>query len=90
MSESPERALHVDLVRLGFLLTGSREQAEDLAQDAFTAFAAHDVGGVIDTRAYLRRIVANRSASYHRRRLRDRLRPVARQAVVLPVEVDET
>ena len=92
VSDPAERALHVDLVRLGFLLTGSREQAEDLAQDAFAALAARgpDAADIIDTRAYLRRIVVNRSASYHRRRFRDRLRPVAREVVVVPPEVDET
>ncbi len=92
VSDPAERALHVDLVRLGFLLTGSREQAEDLAQDAFAALAGRDpvAADIIDTRAYLRRIVVNRSASYHRRRFRDRLRPVAREVVVVPPEVDET
>ena len=92
VSDPAERVLHVDLVRLGFLLTGSREQGEDLAQDAFAALAAHgsEAGDIIDTRAYLRRIVVNRSASYHRRRFRDRLRPVAREVVVVPPEVDET
>ena len=92
VSEPAERVLHVDLVRLGFLLTGSCEQGEDLAQDAFAALAARDPGAaeIVDRRAYLRRIVINRSTSYHRRRFRDRLRPVAREIVVVPPEVDET
>ena len=37
VTEPADLALHVELVRLGLLLTGSREQGEDLAQDAFAA-----------------------------------------------------
>ena len=92
VSDPVDLALHVELVRLGLLLTGSREQGEDLAQDAFAALVGRgpDAGVVIDARAYLRRVVVNRSASYHRRRFRDRLRPVARESVVVSPDVDET
>ena len=92
LSEPSDRALHLDLVRLGFLLTGSREQGEDLTQDAFAALAARrrDATEIVDRRAYLRRVVINRSASYHRRRFRDRLRPAVRVLFVIPPDVDET
>ena len=81
-----------DLVRLGFVLTGSREQAEDLAQDAFAALAAHAGRGgdpLDDMHAYLRRVVLNQAAQYHRRRIRLRRVTTVRD-VVLPAEVDET
>jgi RNA polymerase sigma factor (sigma-70 family) len=82
------------LVRLGYLLTGSREQGEDLAQDAYAALASHKASPgdqpITDQRAFLRRVVSNRAASFHRRRFTARRAPGELQPLELPVEIDET
>ena len=62
---------HADAaVRLAYLLTGDRDVAEDLVQDAFIRLAGRLVHlrdpGAFD--AYLRRTVVNLSNSYFRRR----------------------
>jgi RNA polymerase sigma factor (sigma-70 family) len=70
------REAHSEMVRLAYLLTGSAETAEDLAQDAFVrlhgAFAR-----VAEPRAYLRRSVVNACTSFHRRRFVARRRSAA-------------
>jgi RNA polymerase sigma-70 factor (ECF subfamily) len=80
------------LVGLAVVLTGDRGAAEDLAQDAL--FAAHrkwsDLAAYEDPGAWVRRVVANRSASTWRRRTRE-LRAVTRLAhrrveVVAPLD----
>ena len=77
----------VALVRLAFLLTGSRDQAEDIVQTAFAA--AHGRwSGLDDPLAYLRRVVVNRSQDHHRRRYRRRPPPAV--AVTHQPELDET
>jgi RNA polymerase sigma-70 factor (sigma-E family) len=63
--------LHADsAVRLAYLLTGDREVAEDLVQDAFVKLAGRLVHlrepGAFE--AYLRATVVNLSRSYFRRR----------------------
>src|SRR5213082_131880 len=59
-----------DAVRLAYLLTGDRQLAEDLVQDAFVRLAGRLVHlrdpGAFD--AYLRRTVVNLSNSHFRRR----------------------
>ena len=58
------------VVALGWALTGSRDAAEDVAQDAMTAMYLRwdDVSAMADPRAYLRRICVNKAASSFRRR----------------------
>jgi RNA polymerase sigma-70 factor (sigma-E family) len=60
--------------RLAYLLTGDRELAEDLVQDAFVKLAGRfvhvrDAGGL---HAYLRVTVVNLARSHHRRRAVER------------------
>jgi RNA polymerase sigma factor (sigma-70 family) len=59
------------LVRLAFLLTGSREQAEDAVQQAF-ASAIERWSTIEHPAAYVKRAVVNLAADSHRRRRRDR------------------
>src|SRR5262245_29395307 len=63
-----------DAGRLAYLLTGDRELAEDLVQDAFVKLAGRfihvrDPGGL---HAYLRVTVVNLATSHHRRRAVER------------------
>lgn len=64
------RREYSDLVALSWALTGSRDAAEDIVQDAMTAVYLRweDLGAISDPRAYLRRICANKAASGFRRR----------------------
>jgi RNA polymerase sigma-70 factor (sigma-E family) len=72
-----------EMVRLAFLLTGSREVAEDVVQDSFLRMYRR-WDGVERPRAYLRRSVVNACRSHHRRRRREREhRPDAPDAVGL-------
>jgi RNA polymerase sigma factor (sigma-70 family) len=82
------RAERLALTRLGFLLTGSREQAEDIVQSAFAALHQrwHDVD---NAPAYLRRAVINLAHDTHRRRFRERLPTVRERTTEIP-EIDET
>ncbi len=59
------------MVRLAFLLTGSEEAARDIVQDAFVAMHGR-WQGIREPHAYLRRAVANRCTSWHRRRALER------------------
>ncbi|MGI9601505.1 MAG: sigma-70 family RNA polymerase sigma factor [Acidimicrobiales bacterium] len=63
------RAEHRGLVSLGYVLTGDRAVAEDLAADAFLAAYRNwgRIGSYDDPRAWLRRVVVNRSVSRVRR-----------------------
>ncbi len=59
------------LVRLAFLVTGDREAAEEVVQDAFVStLAAWD--RVRDAAPYLRACVVNGSRGWHRRRALER------------------
>lgn len=59
------------VVRLAFVLSGTRWGAEDLAQDAF--IDAHrrwdEIGRYDNPGGWVRRVVSNRSVSWYRRRL---------------------
>ncbi|WP_436795627.1 RNA polymerase sigma factor [Actinospongicola halichondriae] len=75
------------LARLGYLLTGSRSDGEDLAQTAFASLA-QSWREVRSPRAYLRRTVANRAADIHRRAHRQL--PARPEPLVGEPVVDET
>jgi RNA polymerase sigma factor (sigma-70 family) len=81
------RDQRVALIRLAYLLTGSRDQAEDIVQTAFAA-AHRRWSRLDDPLAYLRRVVVNRAQDHHRRRYRRR--PVPEGAVTHQPEIDET
>ena len=88
--EETYRELRLPLLRLAFLLTGSRETAEDAVQSAFAS--AHPRWSTIDDpRAYLRRSVVNLAKDGHRREFRRRrlLRPEPEPVTAVP-ELDET
>lgn len=88
--EETYRELRLPLLRLAFLLTGSRETAEDLVQSAFAA--AHPRWQqIVDPQAYLRRSVVNLAKDGQRRdyRMRRLLRPEAEPVTSIP-ELDET
>jgi RNA polymerase sigma factor (sigma-70 family) len=75
------------LCRLAYLLTGSREHAEDIVQSAFTSAYTHR-GGITAPLPYLRRAVVNLAQDGHRRRYRERRRLPAAGTTEIP-EVDE-
>jgi RNA polymerase sigma factor (sigma-70 family) len=77
------------MVRLAWLMSGSRELAEDVVQDAFVQVGAR-WSSVEHPVAYLRVAVANGVRSHARRDARRRTVPVEPQAPVLPPELDET
>ena len=81
--------LRLPLLRLAFLLTGSRDQAEDVVQAVFTsAYPRWD--SIDEPRAYLRRAVVNAGNDVHRRRAKDRrITPEPEPVTSIP-EVDET
>jgi RNA polymerase sigma factor (sigma-70 family) len=76
------------LLRLAYLLTGSREQSEDLVHAAF-ASALPRWGDIEQPLPYLRRAVLNRAADQHRRAARERAIQ-APEPVTYPPEIDET
>ncbi len=63
-----------EAIRLAYMLTGDRQLADDLVQDAFVKLAGHLVHlrdpGAFD--AYLRRTVVNLTNSYFRRKRLER------------------
>jgi RNA polymerase sigma-70 factor (sigma-E family) len=63
-----------EAIRLGYLLTGDRALAEDLAQEAFVRFVArlHYIRDRHADDAYLRRIIVNLSKNHFRRRAVER------------------
>jgi RNA polymerase sigma factor (sigma-70 family) len=86
--EQVYRDYRLTLVRLGFLLTGSREDSEDLVQSAFATASAHWYE-IEQPLAYLKRAVVNQASDLHKRRTRERGRPAAEGVTEIP-EVDET
>jgi RNA polymerase sigma factor (sigma-70 family) len=83
-------AQRLRLLRLAFLLTGSRETAEDVVQSAF-ASAQDSWHRIDDPPAYLRRSVVNLAKDGQRREFRHRrlLRPQPEPVTSIP-EIDET
>jgi RNA polymerase sigma factor (sigma-70 family) len=77
------------MVRLAWLMTGSREVAEDLVQDAFVQVGAK-WASVQKPHAYLRVTVTNAVRTHARRERRQRSLPDERVQPVLPGELDET
>jgi RNA polymerase sigma factor (sigma-70 family) len=86
--EDVYRAQRLALIRLAFLLTGSREHAEDIVQSAF-AGAHGRWSEVSNPPAYLRRAVVNLANDTHRRRFRERLLVQREETTDIP-ELDET
>jgi RNA polymerase sigma factor (sigma-70 family) len=77
------------MVRLAWLMTGSRELAEDVVQDAFVQM--HLRWAAIETPvAYLRVAVVNGTRAHARRASRRRALPDEPVQPVLPPELDET
>ena len=88
--EETYRELRLPLLRLAFLLTGSRETAEDVVQSAFTA-AQPRWRTIDDPRAYLRRSVVNLAKDGQRREFRRRrLLGAEPERVTFVAEIDET
>jgi RNA polymerase sigma factor (sigma-70 family) len=77
-----------EATRLAFLLTSSRESAQDLTQDVFVAIHRR-WGKLAEPRAYLRRSIVNACHSYHRRRFLDRRRSSALVTPAAHLEADE-
>ncbi len=88
--EDTYRELRLPLLRLAFLLTGSRETAEDLVQSAFAA-AQPRWQQIVDPPAYLRRSIVNLAKDGQRREFRRRrlLRSEPEPVTAIP-ELDET
>jgi DNA-directed RNA polymerase specialized sigma24 family protein len=76
------------LLRLAFLLTGSREHGEDVVQSAF-ASVVDRWDQIEQPLPYLRRIIVNQAANVHRRTGRERQRMLMDGVTHIP-EVDET
>lgn len=85
--ESLYRDRYDALVRLGFVLTGSRADGEDLAQTAFASLA-QSWAQIESPRAYLRQAVVNRAIDLHRRAAR--VLPARPELIVGEPVVDET
>jgi RNA polymerase sigma-70 factor (sigma-E family) len=64
------RAQYEPMLRLAYLLTGSRSAAEDLVQDSFISLQPR-YPALTAPVAYLRRTVTNACYSWHRRRRRE-------------------
>ena len=64
------RAQYEPMLRLAYLLTGSRTAAEDLVQDSFVRVQPR-YPSLDAPAAYLRRTVSNACYSWHRRRRRE-------------------
>ncbi len=75
------RANFLPMARLAYLLTSSREAAEDIVQESFVKLHRH-WRKVEHPRPYLRRIVVNACHSYHRRRQREHELPTTVSGVV--------
>lgn len=88
--EQAYREQRLPLQRLAFLVSGSREDAEDIVQTVFAA-AQQRWDRVEEPGAYLRQAVVNRAKDHHRTRLRRlRLLPPPEPMSVHDPEIDET
>lgn len=87
--EEAYREHRLALLRLAYLVSGSRELSEDVVQSAFTS--AHDRWDEIESPLpYLKKSVVNLVKDAQRRRLRSPGGAPERPPVVLPPEIDET
>lgn len=86
--EDAYRKHRLALLRLAYLLSGSRETSEDVVQSAFLS-AQGRWDQIRDPLPYLKRSVVNLVKDGQRRRLRPHRLAAERPAVVLPPEVDE-
>ena len=82
------RRLWAPMVRLAWLLGGSREVAEDVVHDAFLGLEPR-WRDVRDPEPYLRRSVVNGVRSHHRRRGVERRHRPAPQLAIFNPEVEE-
>jgi DNA-directed RNA polymerase specialized sigma24 family protein len=87
--EEAYREHRLALLRLAYLVSGSRDLSEDVVQSAFAS--AHDRWDQIENPLpYLKKAVVNLVKDAQRRRLRLPRGAPERPSVVLPPEVDET
>lgn len=68
------RADRDQLVGLAYVITGSREQAEDVVHEVLARVLSRPAGSVEDLVAYLRKAVVNECRSWQRRLIRGRAR----------------
>lgn len=87
--EAAYRRDRVALVRLAYMLCGSRELAEDVVHTVF-AEVQERWFRIDDSAAYLRRAVVNRVRDAQRRQYRTRALPTPPEPVTGDTEVDET
>lgn len=86
--EQVYRENRLALLRLAFLLTGSRTVSEDVVHNAFTAAMVH-WDRIEQPLPYLKRAIANQAADVHRRAKRMASREGTQPVTHIP-EVDET
>jgi RNA polymerase sigma factor (sigma-70 family) len=82
------REHRVRLFRVAYLLTGSRDVADDLAHEAFARLWPR-IDGVRDPGAYLHATVVNLSRGHLRRAATAQRHPPAPPGPELPPEIDE-
>jgi DNA-directed RNA polymerase specialized sigma24 family protein len=83
------RSRYEPMVRVAFLLVGSRAEAEDVVQDAFARIELR-WARLENAESYLRRCVVNRSYDVlRRRRLEQRFRLLHRDDRTTELEADE-
>ena len=82
------RDRRLDLMRLAYLVCGSKDDAEDIVQTVFTE-AQNRWTNIEDPYAYLRTAVLNRVKDGQRREFRKRLLPIPRERVTEVPDVDE-
>jgi len=85
--EALYRAHYAAMMRLGFLLTGSNEAAEDIVQDVFLRAGPHLP--LNHPASYLRAAVVNACRSHHRRAVIARRYPPPPAPLVMPRELVE-
>jgi RNA polymerase sigma factor (sigma-70 family) len=87
--ESVYRTTYASLMRVGYLLTGSNEVAEDLVHDVFER-ARSRLTTLDHPASYLRAALVNACRSHHRReRLTRRVAPPSKEKATMPSELVE-